>query len=305
MNEIPGAAGTLPARRRRSCLVTPGSAPRKIEKAAGSAADEVVIDLEDSVSADLKHEARDNAVRALAECDWSGKAVAIRINQVAGPWWEADIRHIFGRAARLPDTIVIPKLEAATELSSVSGLVATAMAGRPDSPAPGLQVLIESARGLLLLQSLPIDGHRIETAIFGPLDMARSFGLAMPGGSFPNPALEAQILGRIAIWAKAAGAQALDGPYVAIDDLAGLRASATAARNYGYSGKWAIHPGQVGILNDVFNPTSAELDWARSVSEAYRRALEDGAGVLRLGGDTMVDEATYRIAEQILAATTD
>jgi citrate lyase subunit beta/citryl-CoA lyase len=254
-------------RRRRSCLTVPGDDARKLEKAAGIAADEVILDLEDAVAAGRKDEARETVARALRDHDWRAVTVAIRVNRGSA----ADLELI--RELR-PDVVVCPKVESPDE---VRGL-----------PVPA-EAQIETARGLVECERIAA-ATGLEALVLGPGDLAASLGV--PELTIGAGAHVEYALARILVAARAFGLAAVDGPFVALDDPDGLRASAARARALGYDGKWCIHPSQVAVCNTVFSATPAELQRARKILE-----LE---GVDRLDGE-MVDEANRRMAQAILA----
>jgi citrate lyase subunit beta/citryl-CoA lyase len=260
-------------RPRRSCLTVPASSVRMIEKAAELPADEVVLDLEDGVAADAKAEARANLPLGRAR-----GTLAVRINGTASPWWRDDLAAV---AAARPDVVVVPKVETADEVLAVAALLPEGV---------GLEVQIETARGLVEVERIAAAGGPLEALVFGPGDFAASLGL---------PVLTIGVgasdyaLARIAVAARAFGLQPVDGPYATLEDLDGLRASAERALAHGYDGKWVIHPNQIEPANETFTPAPDELERAL-------RILAAADGAVSLGGD-MVDAATKRMAEAVLA----
>ena len=261
------------ARPRRSCLAVPASSLRMLEKAALLAADEVVVDLEDGVAAGAKDEARTNLPRARAR-----GTLAIRINGLATLRWRDDLA---AAAEARPDVVVVPKVESAEDVAAVAALLPEGV---------GLEVQIETARGLVEVERIAAAGHSLEALVFGPGDFAASLGvpvLTIGAGSWEYA------LARIAVAARANGLQAVDGPYADLGDLDGLRAAAQAARAHGFDGKWVVHPDQIEPVNDVFTPSAQEIEQARQIL-----AAADGA--VRIGG-AMVDAASKRMAETVLA----
>ena len=261
------------ARPRRSCLAVPASSLRMLEKAAELAADEVVVDLEDGVAADAKDEARANLPLARAR-----GTLAIRINGLATPRWRDDLA---AAAAVRPAAVIVPKVESAGDVAAVAALL-------PDGV--GIEVQIETARGLVEVEHIAAAGPPLEALVFGPGDFAASMGipvLTIGAGSWEYA------LARIAVAARANGLQAIDGPYADLGDLVGLRAAAEAARAHGFDGKWVVHPHQIEPVNNVFTPSEQEVEQARQIL-----AAADGA--IRLDG-AMVDAATKRMAESVLA----
>lgn len=248
-----------------------------LAKAAELPADEIVVDLEDGVAPPDKGAARARLGDARAR-----GTLAIRVNGLATAWWRDDVA---AAAAARPDVVVVPKVESAADLAAVAALLPAGV---------GLEAQIESARGLCEVERIAAIGDPLEALVFGPGDFAASLGvpvLTIGAGSFDYA------LARIAVAARANGLQVVDGPYAALDDPDGLRASARRARSHGYDGKWVIHPDQIEPVNEEFAPTPAELAWARRILEAV-----DGAS--RLDGD-MVDAATKRLAEAVVARATE
>lgn len=285
-----------PPAARRSCISVPASAPSKLAKAARLGADEAVIDLEDSVIADAKAPARTAAVAALRS--WSGGTVSVRINAPRTPWCHLDLAAI-SALPLFPHTVVVPKVESAGDLAFIDRLLdgLEAASGR-DVPV-GVQALIETAEGLAKLDEIASASPRLQTLILGYADLAASLGRSAAGAANLDLWLEAQE--RVLLAARANGLQAIDGPFLgtAVDDR--FLAAAQRTRDLGYDGKWAIHPAQIEMLNEIFSPTGAEITHARDVIEALARAQrEGGAGAVALDGQ-MLDEALRQSALRVLA----
>jgi citrate lyase subunit beta/citryl-CoA lyase len=263
----------MAARPRRTCLTVPASSVRMIEKAATLAADEVILDLEDGVAIDAKDAARANLPLGRAR-----GTLAIRINSLTTEWWRDDLAAV---ADARPDVVVVPKVESADDVHAVVELLTAGV---------GLEVLIETARGLVEVERIAAVGGPLEALIFGPGDFAASLGapvLTIGAGA------SEYALARIAVAARAHGLQPVDGPYAELQDLEGLRAGALRALALGYDGKWVIHPDQIEPVNAVFTPSADELDRARRILAAADGAVTvDGA---------MVDAASKRMAEAVLA----
>ncbi len=244
-----------------------------LEKAATLAADEIVADLEDGVAEAEKDAARANLGSARAR-----RTLAVRINGVGTPWWRDDLEAVRVLGA---DVVVMPKAESPDDVRAVSELL---------PPGTGLEVQIETARGLVEVERIAATGAPLEALVFGPGDFAASIGVPVltigAGGS-------EYALARIVVAARAFGLQAVDGPYAVLDDLEGLRASAERALAHGCDGKWAVHPNQLAPVNAVFTPSAAELARARRIL-----AAADGAS--SVDGE-MVDAATKRLAEGVVA----
>jgi citrate lyase subunit beta/citryl-CoA lyase len=244
-----------------------------IAKAAGLPADEVVVDLEDGVAPADKDEARSRLGDAAAR-----GTLAVRINAVGSAWWQDDLAAV---AALRPDVIVLPKVESADHVRAVIELL-------PEDV--GLEVQIETARGLLEVERIAAVGEPREALVFGPGDFAASMGipvLTIGDGSF------GYALARIAVAARAHGLQAVDGPYADLRDIDGLRHSAATALAHGYDGKWVVHPSQVEPVNEAFSASPEDIARARRIL-----AAADGATLV--DGD-MVDVAAKRMAAAVLA----
>jgi citrate lyase subunit beta / citryl-CoA lyase len=293
------------ARPRRSCLSVPGSSPKMLAKGPTLPADEVFMDLEDSVAPLAKEEARGNVIQALKEGDWSGKTVVVRVNGVYTKWCHRDVAEIVENAGQFVDCIMIPKVEYASDVTFVDDLLRMIEDTIGLDRHIGLEVQIETATGITNIDDIAAASERTETLIFGPADMSASLGLPTVTAGLPMPGYPGDhwhfILSRILVAARNTGLQAIDGPYLLIKDLDGFREMAVRARALGYDGKWALHPGQIDVLNDVFTPSQEEFDKAAAVLEAYTHATEvEGRGAVMFGSE-MIDEASRKMAEQLAA----
>jgi citrate lyase subunit beta/citryl-CoA lyase len=292
-------------RPRRSCLSVPGSNPKMLAKAPTLPADELFMDLEDSVAPLAKEEARDSVVQALKEGDWTGKTVVVRVNGVYTRWCAGDVLHVVENAGQFLDCLMIPKVEHASDVTFVDNLLRMTEETLALEKRIGLEVQIETATGLRNIHDIAAASDRTETLIFGPADMSASLGLPTVTAGMPMPGYPGDhwhhVLSTILIAARHAGVQAIDGPYLLIKDLDGFREMAERARALGYDGKWALHPGQIDVLNDVFTPSQEEFDKASAMLEAYRHATEvEGRGAVMFGNE-MIDEASRKMAEQLAA----
>jgi citrate lyase subunit beta / citryl-CoA lyase len=292
-------------RPRRSCLSVPGSSPKMLSKAPDLPADEVFMDLEDSVAPLAKEDARDTVVQALKEGDWTGKTVVVRVNGVYTKWCAHDVLHVVENAGEYVDCVMIPKVESASDVTFVDNLIRMAEDELALEERIGLEVQIETATGLRNIDDIAAASDRAETLIFGPADMSASLGLPTVTAGLPMPDYPGDhwhhVLSSILVAARHAGVQAIDGPYLLIKDLDGFRDMAQRARALGFDGKWALHPDQIDVLNEVFTPTQDEFDKAEAMLEAYRHATEvERVGAVMFGGE-MIDEASRKMAEQLAA----
>jgi citrate lyase subunit beta / citryl-CoA lyase len=292
-------------RPRRSCLSVPGSSPKMLAKGPSLPADEVFMDLEDSVAPLAKEEARGNVIQALKDGDWIGKTVVVRVNAVDTKWCYRDVIEVVENAGEHLDCIMVPKVEYATDVTFVDDLLRMIEDTTGLEKQIGLEVQIETATGLTNIDEIAEASDRTETLIFGPADMSASLGLPALTAGLPMPNYPGDhwhyVLSRILIAARNAGLQAIDGPYLVIKDLEGFKEMALRARALGYDGKWALHPGQVDVLNDVFSPTQEEFEKAAAILEAYAHATDVELKGAVMFGDEMIDEASRKMAERLAA----
>jgi citrate lyase subunit beta/citryl-CoA lyase len=285
---------------RRSCLVVPATSERFLASAARAVADEVVIDLEDSVPLEEKtDETRARVVDALSR-SWSAPTVSVRLNAPGTSHCLRDLQLVIpGAHARLA-SVVVPKVESAFDVRYVERLLSILETENGLGRELGIQVQIESAGGLAHVNEIARASRRVEALVFGPGDYAASVGAPTVsiGGSENDGTLYA--LHHILVAARAAGVQAIDGPFGALDDEQGLRHSANRVRTLGYDGKWVVHPSQIAPVNEVFDPSPAELQQAEAVLSAYAEGSLRGEGAMRLDGE-LVDEASVRMAAGVVA----
>lgn len=294
-------AGSVKFRARRCCLAVPGSSPKMLAKASSLAADEIFFDLEDSVAPDQKEAARANIVTALKEGDWTGKTMVVRINGVYTRWCYRDIIEVVEPAGEHIDCIMIPKVQHSSDVIFVANLLRMIEETRGLGKQIGIEAQIENAPGLTNIDEIAAASDRLETLIFGPGDMAAAMG--MPHSTvgeivddYPGDHWH-WILMRILVAARNHDLQAIDGPYAKIHDLDGFRQVAVRSRALGYDGKWALHPGQIDVLNEVFTPSQQIYDRSEDILDAYSKATgEDQRGAVMFG-DEMIDEASRKMAE--------
>lgn len=262
-------------------------------------ADEIFLDLEDSVAPAAKANARDLVVKALHTHPYSGKTKVVRVNGVDTEWHDDDLRAVVAGAGSLIDCLMIPKVESGDEVRALDQALARLEDEAGVTRRIGLELQIESARGLDRVSEIAAASRRIETLVLGPGDLSASLGTGSVTIGDDSEMLR-YALARIVIAARANGLQPIDGPYGAIRDIEGLRASARRSALLGCDGKWAIHPSQIEVINEVFSPTQAEVDRAAAIVSAYATATgSDRVGAVRLG-DEMIDEASRKMAEHLL-----
>lgn len=291
-------------RLRRTELAVPGSSTKMMGKAADSSADEVFLDLEDSVGPSEKESARAKVVQALKGLDWTGKVVAVRINALDTKLAYRDLIQVVELAGDRVDTIILPKVRRPEDVCFVDTLLTQIEENVGLEKRIGIEALIETAEGLTRVEEIARASSRLEALIFGPADFAASVGV-------PNLSIGAHrmdypghlwhfAMSRIVAAARAAGLQAVDGPFGSYTDLDGVRASAQMARTLGYDGKWAVHPAQIGVITEVFTPSEELVRQALAFAQRYRESADgDGLGVVALQGQ-MIDGASLRMVEELL-----
>jgi len=297
-------AAARPSRLRRSVLACPGSNPRMMEKAASSAADEVFLDLEDACAPLEKPGARAKVVDALRSLDWGGRVRVVRINQVTSPFAFDDLRVIVTDAGDALDCVMVPKVRNAGDIAFVDRalLQLEQTCGLPVGGI-GIEAQVEDAEGLMRAEEIAYASDRLETITYGPADFSASMQLPSltVGNVYNYPGdIFHYVLFKLAVAARAAGIQVIDGPYLLIRDVEGFRAAASRAAALGYDGKWVLHPGQIEPCNDVFTPSQEDFDKAVRILDAYRHATEvDRKGAVMMG-DEMIDEASRKMAQQFV-----
>ncbi len=304
----------------RSELAVPGSNVRMLEKAPDLGADIVMLDLEDAVAPADKDQARTNIIDALREQDWSRCSVSLRINGLDTHYCYRDIVDVVEQAGEHIDTIVIPKASGAGDVHLVATLLTQIEDARRLERRIGLAVLIETAIGMVKCEEIATAcPQRMEAMIFGVADYAASIqshttsiGGANPNYSMltdPDEASEREshwgdqwhyALSRIAVVCRAYGLRPIDGPFGDFNDPAGYLSSARRAAVLGYEGKWAIHPSQIELANDVFTPDAHLVEKTHRIIDAMKQAAAEGKGAVSLDG-RLIDAASIRMAERLLA----
>jgi len=293
-------------RARRSCLSVPGSSPKMLAKAAGLPADEVFFDLEDSVAPLEKEAARGNVIEALKQNEYQAPTKVLRINGVYTRWCAGDLLEVVEAVGDRLDCIMIPKVETVSDVKFVSNLLRMIEENKGFERRIGIEVQIETAIGLKNIHDIAESDDRIEDLILGPADMSASLGLptvtageAIPG--YENLDHFHYVLTHINIAARANNLQAIGGPYLLIRDLEGFRAAAMRERALGFDGKWALHPDQITVLNEVFAPTQDEYDKAEAILDYYEHVTTVERKGAVMFGKEMIDEASRKMAEQFAA----
>lgn len=301
----------------RSELAVPATSSHFFEKAAHGSADAVFLDLEDAVIPLEKAAARAAAIRALNDIDWGKKRMLVRVNGLDTPWGYRDIVEIAENCPRL-DAILLPKAGGRRHIEFVETLLRGIEVATGRQSRIGIEALIETALGMANVEEIAAASPRLDSLVFGVGDFIASMrtpDLVM-GGFNPdyavltNPDKDGErqrhyadqwhfALARVATACRAHGLRPIDGPYTDLRDVEGYRASALRARSLGFEGKWAIHPTQLAIANEIFAPTAEAVAWAERVNDAMRKGAAHGVGAIKVDGG-MIDIAHLKLAENIL-----
>ena len=303
----------------RSELAVPGSSPQFFEKAARSAADVVFLDLEDAVAPDQKVQARKNIVQALHEVDWGDKTLTVRINGLDTPYMYRDVIDVIEQGSERLDMIMIPKVGTAADVYALDMLVTQCEQAMGWQKRLGFSLIIETALGMANVDAIAAGSRRNEALHFGVADYAASTRARTTNIGGPNPDYAVltdrseegardthwgdmwhYALARMVVAARAQGLRPIDGPFGDFSDPDGYRAAARRAAALGCEGKWAIHPSQVALANEVMSPPEPEVTKARRILEAMAQARAEGKGAVSLDG-RLIDIASIRQAEALVA----
>jgi malyl-CoA/(S)-citramalyl-CoA lyase len=301
----------------RSELAVPGSNPSLFEKSAKSKADIIFLDLEDAVAPSDKEQARRNVITALNDVEWGTKTMMVRINGLDTHYMYRDVVDVVEACPRL-DMILIPKVGVAADVYAIDMLVTQIETAKKRSKRIGFEVLIETALGMANVEAIAKSSPRLEAMSFGVADYAASTRArtTVIGGVNPDYGVLADKDaegGRNYFWAdqwhaaqtrmlvacRAYGLRPIDGPFGDFSDRDGYLAAAKRAAVLGYEGKWAIHPSQIELANQVFTPSKAEVTKAQRILEAMDQAAKEGKGAVSLDG-RLIDIASIRMAESLL-----
>ncbi len=298
----------IPERRRRlqrSELAVPGSNPALFAKAAACGADYVFLDLEDAVAPDDKEQARRNVIEALGDIDWRGaaKTISVRINGLDTHYMYRDLVDVVEQAGAALDTILIPKVGTPGDVYAVDAIVTGIEAAMGFEHRIGLEALIETALGMANVEAIAAASERLEAMHFGVADYAascraRTVTIGGLNPDYPGDQWHSA-LSRMLVACRANGLRAIDGPFGDFGDPDGYIAGARRSAALGYEGKWAIHPSQIELANEVFTPPAAEVETARRILDALAEAAAAGKGAAQLDG-RMIDAASARMAQNVV-----
>ena len=306
------------ARLNRSELAVPGSQPQMFEKAAKSAADVVFLDLEDAVAPDDKAQARKNIIQAIGDIDWGNKALSVRINGLDTHYMYRDVVDVLEQASDRLDLIMIPKVGTASDVYGVDMLVTQVETAKNRKKRIGFELIIETALGMQNVHEISAASKRNESLHFGVADYAASTRARTTsiGGANADYAVLTEPLAdnsrqvhwgdmwhyaiaRMVVAARANGLRPVDGPFGNFSDPDAFKAAAARAAVLGCEGKWAIHPSQIALANEVMSPSDAEVTRARRILEAMKEAEAQGKGAVSLD-DRLIDYASIRQAQVLV-----
>lgn len=302
----------------RSELAVPGSSPHMFAKAAASKADIVFLDLEDAVAPDRKVEARQNIIRALNEVDWGTKTLSVRINGLDTPYMYRDVIDVLEQGGERLDLIMIPKVGTAADVYALDMLVTQVEAAVGRAKRVGFELIIETALGMANVEAIAAASPRNESLHFGVADYAASTRArtTMIGGPNPDYGVltgapgDAErayhwgdmwhyAIARMVVAARAHGLRPIDGPFGDFSDPEGFRSQANRAATLGCEGKWAIHPKQIDLANEVMGPSAADVEQARRILAAMAEATAEGKGAVSLDG-RLIDIASIKQAKALV-----
>jgi len=312
------AVDQAPARLNRSELAVPGSQPNMFPKAAASDVDVIFLDLEDAVAPDEKEQARKNIIKALNEIDWGNKSMSVRINGLDTHYMYRDVVDVVEQAGERLDLIMVPKVGTAADVYAVDMMLTQIEDAKGYSKRIGLEHIIETALGMQNIHEIAAASKRNESLHFGVADYAAStrakttnIGGVNPGYSvLTDPADDGSrdvhwgdmwhyAIARMVVAARANGLRPIDGPFGDFQDPEGYKAAAMRAAILGCEGKWAIHPSQIALANEVMSPSEADITKAKRILEAMAQAEAEGKGAVSLDG-RLIDYASIRQAEVLV-----
>ena len=307
-----------PARPNRCQLFGPGSRPELFEKLASSQADVINIDLEDSVSPADKAQARVNTIKAINEIDWGKKTLSVRINGLDTEFWYKDVVDLMEQTNGRLDLIMIPKAGVAADLYAVDALVSSIELAKKSEKRIGFEAIIETAMGFANVKEIAAASKRLQSLHLGAADFAASMGMQTTGiggtqeGYYVLPPKDAEgprtpaygdpwhaVVAAIVSACRVNGVLPVEGPFGDFNDDDGFIAQARRVATIGMVGKWAIHPKQVELANQVFTPSEKQVGEAREILNAMKEAERTGQGATTYKG-RLIDIASIRQAEVIV-----
>ena len=293
-------------RLQRSYLAVPGSNPTMIDRAHKSAADYVFLDCEDAVAPPDKEQARKNIIQALNDLDWkgAGKSVSVRINGLDTHYMYRDVIDITEQAGHKLDTFLVPKVGVPADVYTVETIVSQIEVAKGLPHKIGMEALIETPLGMANVEAIACANSRLESMHFGVADYtafnkARSVVIGGLNPDYPGDQWHFP-LSRMTVACRAFGLRPIDGPFGDFSDPEGYKAACRRGAALGIEGKWAIHPSQIELANEIYSPTAAEISKAERILVALKEAAAQGKGAASLDGK-MIDAASEKMASHILA----
>ena len=293
-------------RLQRSELAVPGSNPGLFEKALASDADYVFLDLEDAVAPGDKEQARRNVIEALNDLDWrgAGKTVSVRVNGIDTHYFYRDMVDVLEQAGNRLDVVLLPKAGVAADIYLVDALITQISTAKSIPHGIGVEALIETALGMAHVEAIAASRGRLEALHFGVADLAaslraRTVNIGGLNPDYPGDQWHGHLT-RMVTACRAFGLRAIDGPFGDFNDPDGFLDAARRSAALGFEGKWAIHPSQIPLANEVFSPTQAEVQRAERILAALKQAEDEGRGAAQLDG-RMIDAASARMAANVIA----
>ena len=303
---------TSPARPNRCQLFGPGSRVELFEKMAASAADVINLDLEDSVAPSDKDSARKNVIEAINDIDWGNKTLSVRLNGLDSPYWYRDVVDILEQAGDRIDQFMIPKVGNGADIYAVDALVTAIESAKGRKKRINFEVIIESAAGLSHIEEIAASSPRMQAMSLGAADFAASMGMQTTGigGTQENYYMHHEgqkywsdpwhwVQTAIVAACRTHGLLPVDGPFGDFSDEEGFRAQARRSSTLGMVGKWAIHPKQIALANEIFTPSVEQVTEAREIIAAMEKAKANGEGATVYKG-RLVDIASIKQAEVIV-----
>lgn len=290
-------------------LAVPGSNPGMFEKALNSGADFVFLDLEDAVAPDDKIQARKNVIQAINDLDWKahGITLSVRINGLDTQYMVRDVVDLVEQAGHKIDTLLIPKVGVYADVYMVEAMLSQLEMQQGLNNQIRTEALIETALGMANVEDIARQGAagRLEALHFGVADYAasnraRTINIGGLNPDYPGDQWHAAI-SRMTVACRAYGLRPIDGPFGDIKDPDGFMLAARRAAALGCEGKWAIHPSQIALANEVFTPPAAEVEKAQRILQALQEAAAQGKGAAALDG-RMIDAASARMASNVVKA---
>lgn len=288
-------------------LAVPGSNPNMFEKAMKSGVDFVFLDLEDAVAPDDKIQARKNIIEAINDLDWKGNGVSlsVRINGLDTQYMVRDVVDLIEQAGHKIDTILVPKVGVHSDVYMVEAMLNQLEVQQGLKNKIGIEALIETALGMANVENIARNGSagRLEALHFGVADYAasnraRTTNIGGLNPDYPGDQWHSAI-SRMTVACRAYGLRPIDGPFGDIKDPEGYKLAARRAAALGIEGKWAIHPSQVALANEVFTPPPAEVEKAKRILSALDEAAAQGKGAAALDG-RLIDAASARMANNVV-----